>query len=60
MRGISQTKEKIHFPGVGMEGVTVERVVKLGYDGHTGFRRVEEDGPGMRNGVGKTWRWERK
>lgn len=53
-------KENINFPGVGTEGVTLERVSKLGYDGHTGFRRVEEDVPGMRNGVGKAWRWERK
>lgn len=34
----------------------MERVSKLGYDGHTGFRRVEEDVPGMRNGVSKAWR----
>lgn len=42
MRGIGQIKEKTHFRGVGMEGVTVEKVAKLGYDEHAGHRRVEE------------------
>ena len=60
MRSINQIKEKIHFSGVGMEGVTAERGAELGYDGHSGFRRVEEGVPGRRNGVGEAWRWERK
>lgn len=36
-----------------MEVVTAERVARLGYEGHTGFRRVEEGMPGMRNGSGE-------
>lgn len=37
MRLIGQIKEKTHFPGVGMEGATVEKVAKLGHDEHAGF-----------------------
>lgn len=38
---------------MGKEGETAGRVTKLGHNGHTGFRKLEEGVPGMGNGVGK-------
>lgn len=39
--------------GVGKEGVTAGRGIKLGYNGHTGFRRLKGTVTVMGNRVGK-------